>query len=29
LDRQLDMKYVMQLIQDIELIKRVVFQERH
>jgi hypothetical protein len=29
LERQLDMKYVMQLIQDIELMKRVVFQERH
>jgi hypothetical protein len=29
LERQLDMKYVLQLIQDIELIKRVVFQERH
>ena len=29
LDRQLDMKYILQLIQDIELIKRVVFQERH
>ena len=29
LDRQLDMKYVLQLIQDIELIKRVIFQERH
>jgi hypothetical protein len=29
LDRQLDMKYVLQLIQDMELIKRVVFQERH
>jgi hypothetical protein len=29
LDRQFDMKYVLQLIQDIELIKRIVFQERH
>ena len=29
MDRQLDMKYVLQLMQDIELIKRVVFQERH
>jgi hypothetical protein len=29
LDRQLDMKHVLQLMQDIELIKRVVFQERH
>jgi hypothetical protein len=29
LDRQFDMKYVIQLIQDIELVKRVVFQERH
>jgi hypothetical protein len=29
LDRQLDMKYILQLIQDMELIKRVVFQERH
>jgi hypothetical protein len=29
LDRQLDMKYVLQLIQDMELMKRVVFQERH
>jgi hypothetical protein len=29
LERQLDMKYVLQLIQDIELMKRVVFQERH
>jgi hypothetical protein len=29
LDRQLDMKYVLQLVQDLELMKRVVFQERH
>jgi hypothetical protein len=29
LERQLDMKYVLQLIQDMELIKRIVFQERH
>ena len=29
LDRQLDMKYLLQLMQDVELIKRVVFQERH
>jgi hypothetical protein len=29
LGRQLDMKYVLQLIQDMELMKRVVFQERH
>jgi hypothetical protein len=29
LERQLDMKYVMQLLQDIELMKKVVFQERH
>jgi hypothetical protein len=29
MDRQLDMKYVMQLMQDMELMKRVVFQERH
>ena len=29
LERQLDMKHVMQLVQDMELIKRVVFQERH
>jgi hypothetical protein len=29
LDRQFDMKYVVQLIQDMELMKRVVFQERH
>jgi hypothetical protein len=29
LDRQFDMKYVLQLIQDMELMKRVVFQERH
>jgi hypothetical protein len=29
LDRQLDMKYVLQLVQDMELMKRVVFQERH
>ncbi len=29
LDRQLDMKYVLQLIQDMELMKRIVFQERH
>jgi hypothetical protein len=29
LDRQLDMKYLMQLIQEIELMKRAVFQERH
>jgi hypothetical protein len=29
LERQLDMKYLLQLIQDMELIKRVVFQERH
>jgi hypothetical protein len=29
LDRQLDMKYILQLIQDMELMKRVVFQERH
>jgi hypothetical protein len=29
LERQLDMKHLLQLIQDIELIKRVVFQERH
>jgi hypothetical protein len=29
LGRQLDMKYVLQLVQDMELIKRVVFQERH
>ena len=29
LDRQLDMKYLLQLIQDIELIKRIIFQERH
>jgi hypothetical protein len=29
LERQLDMKYVLQLVQDIELMKRVIFQERH
>ena len=29
LDRQLDMKHVLGLIQDLEIIKRVVFQERH
>jgi hypothetical protein len=29
LDRQLDMKYVLQLVQDMELMKRIVFQERH
>ncbi len=29
LDRQLDMKHVLQLVQDMELMKRVVFQERH
>jgi hypothetical protein len=29
LNRQFDMKYVLQLMQDIELIKRIVFQERH
>jgi hypothetical protein len=29
LDRQLDMKYILQLVQDVELMKRVVFQERH
>jgi hypothetical protein len=29
LSRQLDMKYVLQLVQDMELMKRVVFQERH
>jgi hypothetical protein len=29
LNRQLDMKYLLQLIQDMELMKRVVFQERH
>jgi hypothetical protein len=29
LDRQFDMKYVLQLVQDVELMKRVVFQERH
>jgi hypothetical protein len=29
LERQLDMKHILQLIQDIELIKRVVFKERH
>jgi hypothetical protein len=28
-ERQLDMKYVLQLVQDMELMKRVVFQERH
>ena len=29
LDRQFDMKYILQLMQDMELIKRVVFKERH
>jgi hypothetical protein len=29
LDRQFDMKYVLQLVQDVELMKRVIFQERH
>lgn len=29
LQRQLDLKYYMQLAQDVELIKKVVFQERH
>ena len=29
LNRQFDMKYVLQLIQDMELMKRVIFQERH
>jgi hypothetical protein len=29
LERQLDMKHVLQLVQDMELIKRVIFQERH
>ena len=29
LDRQFDMKYLLQLMQDVELIKRVVFKERH
>jgi hypothetical protein len=29
LDRQFDMKYLLQLMQDMELVKRVVFKERH
>ena len=29
LDRQFDMKNLMQVIQDVEIIKKVIFHERH